>query len=40
VQEETKASIRLLGEKAPEKGAKDIVSGTPAVSMAVYAKAY
>ncbi|OGJ58759.1 proline--tRNA ligase [Candidatus Peribacteria bacterium RIFCSPHIGHO2_01_FULL_55_13] len=40
VQEETKASIRLLGEEPPEAGAMDAVSGKPAKYMAVYAKAY
>lgn len=40
VQEETKASIRLLGEDGPKTGAKDAVSGKPAKYLAVYAKAY
>lgn len=39
IQDETKASIRLLGDK-PKKGAKDILSGKPATVMALYAKAY
>jgi prolyl-tRNA synthetase len=41
VKEKTKATIRLLPEVAKEvKGKKDIVSGKPAVHMALFAKAY
>lgn len=40
VQDEVKASIRLLGEDPPKKDAKDPVSGAPAKHMALYAKAY
>ncbi len=38
IKKETKATIRLLGEKA--KGKKDIISKKDAVTMALYAKAY
>lgn len=41
VKEKTKATIRLLPEKEESvKGKNDIVSGKPAVAMALYAKAY
>ncbi len=40
VQNELKASIRLLGDHAESKGMKDIVSGKPATEWALYAKAY
>jgi prolyl-tRNA synthetase len=40
VKDETKATIRLLGEENDAKGKKDVHSGKPAVTMALYAKAY
>lgn len=40
VQNDLKASIRLLGDPAESKGLTDIVSGNPATEWALYAKAY
>ncbi|MFA6523688.1 MAG: proline--tRNA ligase [Candidatus Peribacteraceae bacterium] len=40
IKQQTKATIRILGEQKPPKGAKDIQSGKPATMMALYAKAY
>lgn len=40
VQEETKASIRLLSDDVPAPGTIDPVSGAPAKHRALYAKAY
>ncbi|TSC58436.1 MAG: prolyl-tRNA synthetase [Candidatus Peregrinibacteria bacterium Greene0416_19] len=40
VKNQTKASIRLLGEEKPAEGVKDGLSGVPATEMALYAKAY
>jgi prolyl-tRNA synthetase len=40
VQNELKASIRLLGDPAQANGKKDVVSGAPATEWALYAKAY
>jgi prolyl-tRNA synthetase len=40
IQEKLKASIRLIDNAKLPKGAKDISSGKPAVTMALYAKAY
>jgi len=39
IKQQTKATIRLLGEEKP-KGKNDILSGKPATEMALYAKAY
>ena len=40
VKDETKATIRLLGDEKKAKGQKDICSGAPALQYALYAKAY
>ena len=40
IQDELKASIRLLGDDAEAKGKTDPVSGAPATKWALYAKAY
>jgi prolyl-tRNA synthetase len=40
VKEETKATIRIVGSEEDAKGKNDICSGAPAVTMALYAKAY
>lgn len=40
IQDELKASIRLLGDAAKAKGKKDIVSGKDATEWALYAKSY
>jgi len=40
IQDELKASIRLLGDPAEAKGKKDPVSGAPAAEWALYAKSY
>jgi prolyl-tRNA synthetase len=40
IQNKLKASIRLLGDAKKAKGKKDLVSGVPALEMALFAKAY
>jgi prolyl-tRNA synthetase len=40
IKDETKATIRLLGDASKAKGKKDVLSGKPATEMALYAKAY
>ena len=40
IQDELKASIRLLGDPAEAKGKKDPASGAPATEWALYAKSY
>lgn len=40
IQDELKASIRLLGDPAQAKGKKDVLSGADATEWALYSKAY
>jgi prolyl-tRNA synthetase len=40
IKDKTKATIRLLGDKAKAKGKKDILSGADATEYALFAKAY